>query len=586
MVERSYIHMKNEKGIFSKLLMLVGAVLVAVGVFAFQGGSRADDAVVVPVDTGSLGLFAGQDVDNLEGDTSTDENIVSDVTDENESQAETTSNTYAIKYYNSDVFDDESALVLADTYEGIENEHIFVISSMVPEGEAEFLAWYDTLREKYYVAGDEVVLNTENPELRLVARFAVTKQYALEYDVDGGVGTPNSQVCESYLDTCEFKISEITPTRDGYEFKGWRVPGEDTIYTPGAPFVSHSQSEPIILKAVWAEIRTYTLLYEGNGGSGSPEPQVCRSADGYCKFVVSDVTPTRVSFEFIDWQKADEAVGPGVEITVSESVTILVANWNPVAVFTLEYVADDAKDIPEPQKCESTMGTCTFILADKEPTKDGYRFKGWRLEDKEDMLAKAGDELIVGLDGPLTLRMIAVWSKIYTVLNSGEVFGAGERVVLRTAANYTDFKELTIDSELVPEEYFTINEGGGTSVLLSNAFAQALSAGEHAFSATWADGEAHGIISVNQSEDGAKRFVIVDVKGNTDAASLMLRPKAGAVSKESIGGGVVDSAKDEGESSFDAVRTLIIVAVAAFIVVYIVNRFYLKHKMEFIENFK
>lgn len=64
----------------------------------------------------------------------------------------------------------------------------------------------------------------------------------------------------------------------------------------------------------------------------------------------------------------------------------------------------------------------------------------------------------------------------------------------------------------------------------------------------------------------------------------MLRPKAGAVSRESIGA-PVDSAKDNKESDFDAVKTLIIVAVAAFVVIYIVNRFYIRRKMDFIENF-
>lgn len=575
--------MKNEKGILSKLLVSVGAVLVVAGVFVFQGASHANDDVASPADVGGVGVSAGVDT----GDTEvSDGEGVPAVTDEEEpvTQPEEVLNNFAVKYYKEG--DDANELLLTDSYAGAETEHTFRVTDFVPQGEADFLAWYDAAHEKYYMAGDEIILNTENPELELVARFAVIRRYMLEYDVGEGVGTPNSQVCESYLDTCEFKLSAIAPVRDGYEFRGWRKAGEDATYTPESAFVSRVQNEPVVLKAVWAEIKTYTLLYEGNGGSGSPEPQICRSANGYCTFTVSDVMPTRSSFEFIDWQKGAESVGPNVEITVSESVTILVANWNPVAVFTLEYVADDARDIPEPQKCESTMGTCTFIIPEKEPTREGYRFKGWRLEDKEDMLAKAGDELIVGLDGPLTLRMLAVWSKIYSVLNSGEVFGAGERVVLRSAANFTDFKEFTIDSELVPEDYFTINEGGGTSVLLSNAFAQALSAGEHAFSVTWADGEAHGIISVNQSEDGTKRFVIVDAKGSTDAASLMLRPKAGAVSKESVGGGVVDAAKDNGESNFDAVRTLVIIAVGAFIVVYIVNRFYIRHKMEFIENFK
>lgn len=76
----------------------------------------------------------------------------------------------------------------------------------------------------------------------------------------------------------------------------------------------------------------------------------------------------------------------------------------------------------------------------------------------------------------------------------------------------------------------------------------------------------------------------MDAAGTTDGMSLMLRPKAGAVSKESTGV-IADSAKDNGESNFDAVRTLIMVAIGVFVAVYIVNRFYIRRKMEFIEEF-
>ena len=424
------------------------------------------------------------------------------------------------------------------------------------------------------------------PKLELIAKFDVERNFALEYDVNGGIGTVNSQVCVSHLDTCDFTISSVVPEKAGFEFKGWqKASGDDTmIYAPGASIRSRSYLLPLKLKAVWAEIRTYTLMFEGNGGSGVPVTQECKSADGSCKFKVPDIMPVRNSFEFMNWQKGIEVVMPGTEIIVTETTTILVANWNPITIFTLEYIAEDVKDIPEPARCETFMGTCTFVITDKVPEKEGYVFRGWRLEGKDDMLAKAGDQLEVGVDGPLDLKIFAVWSKIYPILNSGEVFGVGERVILRTAADFGGFKDISIDEELISGDYFKISEGGGTSVTLSNAFSQALSAGEHAIKITWEGGEANGIISVNQNEDGTKRFVVVDASSSTDGLSLMLRPKAGAVSKESTKA-VVDSAKDNGENNFDAVRTLIIVAVAVFVAIYLVNKFYIRRKMEFIEEF-
>lgn len=558
--------MKKEKGIFTKLLSVAGAILVVVGVFVFQGVSRAEDDVT-PGDANGPALNAGGDSTDPEAGEET-------------GTVATTIN-YVIRYFNGDTEIEEAG----ESYSGVELEHKFIVTDFIPKGDDEFKAWYDE-NNKEYTKDDEIVLTSENPTIDLTARFREPKEYTLEYDANGGVGAPEKQTGIGYYGSYQFTISDVVPSREGYGFAGWQKVGDDTItFAPGGKVTNYSDEEPLVLKAVWSEVKTYTLIYEGNGGSGVPVAQECKSATGSCKFVLSDLMPTRASFQFMNWQKGTEVVMPGTEITVSESVTILVANWNPVTIFTLEYVSSEgAKDLPDTQKCETFTGTCSFIIPEKIPTRDGYTFKGWRLDGKDDMLAKAGDELVVGIDGPLSLKINAVWSKIYSVLNSGEVFGVGERIMLRAGADYSTFKELVIDEEVVPEDYFKVSEGGATSVILSNAFSQSLSAGEHAFKITWEDGEANGIISVNQSEDGTKRFIIVDAAGTTDGMSLMLRPKAGAVSKESTGA-VVDSAKDNGESNFDAVRTLIIVAVAVFITVYIVNRFYIRRKMEFIEEF-
>ena len=577
--------MSKEKGILGRILSVAGAILVVVGVFVFQGVSSADDSTT-PAATGGVELETGAGAGEAGGESGGEASGESG--SETENAGATTPETpttydYAIKYYTVD--GEIETLFDSDSYTGVETEYTFAVKDLVPVGEGDFIAWKDADSDEYYTAADEIKLTSENPEKKLIAYFAVLKSYALVYDANGGKGAPAAQACESYLPTCDFVISKVAPTRDGYEFKGWQKEDDDMItYAPEASIRSHSSEEPLKVKAVWAEIRTYTLIYEANGGTGAPEALTCKSANGGCTFVVSDVTPTRKDFEFLDWQKGAESVGPGATITVTETTTILVANWNPVTVFTMEYVAEDASNIPEPQKCQTTVGTCTFIVPSTEPAKDGYKFMGWRFDGKEDMLAKVGDEIIVGIDGDLNLKIKAVWSRLYAILNSGEVFGAGERVILRSVAEQGNFKGLTIDSQEVPSEYFSVGFSGPTSVILSNAFAQSLVVGEHAFTITWSDGEASGIISVNQNEDGTKRFVIVDADGNTAAPGLMYRPRSGAISKESSAASN-DAATDNGESNMDAIRTLIIIAVVVFVVAYAINRFYVRHKMDFIENF-
>jgi len=573
---------EKEKGILGKLLSLAGAILVVAGVFVFQNASHAEDPVD-PASVGGVGVVA-----NPTGDPEDPEDP-----EEPETTDPVVANDFSIKYYKATEYintetgaaEIQKNIVFTDALNTQEVEHEFIITSSIPDGEGTFLAWYDETNDKYYTAGDPVTLTAENPTLELVAKFDLRRTFTLQYDGNGGENIAPPQTCDTNFDTCEFVISNIIPYRNGYEFRGWQKGDDNSVlYSPGALITHRSALVPLTLKATWAEIKTYTLIYEGNGGSGAPEAQICRSADGFCTFQLSDQTPTRASFEFLDWQNGITSVGPGAELKVTETSTILVANWEPVAVFTLEYVSDDSKDVPEPQKCESSMGTCTFIIPQTEPTREGYRFKGWQLEGKEDMLAQGGDELIVDIEGPLNLRILAVWAKIHTVLNSGEVFGVGERVVLRSSAEYGEFKKLTIDDEEVPAEYYILPEGNATSIILSNAFSQSLTAGEHGFTMYWEHGEADGVISVNQSEDGTKRFVVVDAKGTADGMTLMYRPKAGAVSKESTRARE-DAATESSEGNFDAMRTLIFVAVGVFVVIYVVNKFYLRRKMDFIENF-
>ena len=594
--------MKNNKGIFGKLLSIAGAVLIVVGVFVFQGLSNAETDVTSP-SGGDVGMVVpgaepdatepDADVDDESDDVDIDNTI--DASDETTDTIDTTElpteYTYTVKYYLSDESDAEP--VEMQTYTGEEVEYSFkVIEYELDENtskKGDFLGWYEFENEKlgeYLKAEDEIKLDVEKNEIKLIAKIAKLENYALRYNVNGGAGAPATQLCQSYFGTCDFVIAANIPTKEGYEFKGCTINGDESkIYAPGSSVKSTSTDETLTLFAAWAEIKTYTLMYDINGGSGAPEIQACKSASGACKFIITGVTPSKKSAVFDGWMRGEESYMAGNEIVVTETNTILLAKWNPIYNFTLTYTAEEGtENLPDAQKCETTMGSCTFIVSTKEPTREGYIFLGWRWADKEDMRAKGGDELVVAIDGELDLKIMAVWSRIYPVLNSGEVFGVGERVVVRSSANFQNFQKLTIDSEEVPSEYYTVSEGETTSIVLSNAFSQSLGSGEHGFTVTWADGEANGIISVNQNEDGTKRFVVVDAMGNTTANGLMYRPKAGAVSKESSGV-VADAASNNEESNFDAVRTLVIVAVATFIVVYIVNRFYVRRKMEFIEEF-
>ena len=564
--------MKSQKGILGKLLVIPGVVLVMVGVFVFQGFSHADETTA-PGGAGNVGVTVAP--------TET-EDCVPVVCDEEDAECEPV-----------ECSEEDCELVVCDT-ENTECEpkecpekcEPVVCDTEDAECEPKECPAEPTDPSDPTEPGDEPSEPADPDEPVDPDEPKVLKIFTLRYNANGGTGAPGAQVCESYENSCGFVVADSVPAREGYEFRGWAKDGDtNDVYQARTTVVSTTPDEPLTMYAVWAEIKTYTLLYDTTGGSNAPEVQACKSANGKCSFIISGVMPTRTGFEFLNWLHGEDTYTEGMEIVVTESVTIMIANWNPIYNFTLNYVSEEGtENLPEAQKCETAMGTCTFIIATKEPTRSGFEFLGWYLEDKPDMRAKAGDELVVAIDGPLDVKIHAAWSKIYMILNSGEVFGAGERVILRSSAATSELSNLIIDEVEVPAEYYVVSESETTSVVLSNAFSQSLSTGEHAFEITWTDGRAAGVISVSQNEDGSKRFVVVDANGDSDSVNLMYRPKAGAVSKESTKA-ANDAATENNNSSSNSVGTIIMMSIGTFAVVYIIYRFYLKKKMNFIEEF-
>ncbi|MBC8530467.1 InlB B-repeat-containing protein [Gehongia tenuis] len=80
---------------------------------------------------------------------------------------------------------------------------------------------------------------------------------------------------------------------------------------------------------------TYTLTYDGKGGSGAPAPQSLTSATGSATFTVSSVQPTRDGYTFKGWSTAPDATDVQymglASITITKNTT-LYAVWEKVPV--------------------------------------------------------------------------------------------------------------------------------------------------------------------------------------------------------------------------------------------------------------
>lgn len=211
--------------------------------------------------------------------------------------------------------------------------------------------------------------------------------YDLSYDVGEGEGAPASQnVTFPEGQKATIKLSDVTPTRTGYDFVGWSdVDGSDiALYQPSETITL--KTVKTVLHAVWSlqPIR-YVLSYNGNDGSvtGVPEPDVAEVAATEHKFIVSSTIPVRENYLFVGWSKNPDAVSiaqyiGGSEIKVSERETILYAVWVlDNKDWILDFDANGGTGAPERMEEQAPGSEHTFAIPDEAPIWENHTFLGW-----------------------------------------------------------------------------------------------------------------------------------------------------------------------------------------------------------------
>lgn len=157
---------------------------------------------------------------------------------------------------------------------------------------------------------------------------AVTWQWTVSYNANGGSGAPGNQT-KTY--GTDLTLSSTKPTRTGYTFKGWATSsGGSVAYAAGAKYTANAA---VTLYAVW-QINTYAVAYNANGGSGAPDSQT----KTYGKdLTLSTTVPTRTNYNFLGWATSSTASTPqyasGALYTANAAVTLYavweLAYWKP-----------------------------------------------------------------------------------------------------------------------------------------------------------------------------------------------------------------------------------------------------------------
>lgn len=160
---------------------------------------------------------------------------------------------------------------------------------------------------------------------------AKANTYTISYNANGGSGTMASTTA-TYGSTTT--ISANTFTKSGYSFAGWTTNSDGSDdgygwtnwsgtwkYVNGQYGISGGK---LVLYARWSA-NTYTIKYDANGGTGAPADQSFVYNSGA---TISETTPTRTGYTFVNWKYGDSTFDPGDAVPTGWGDFTLQAQWS------------------------------------------------------------------------------------------------------------------------------------------------------------------------------------------------------------------------------------------------------------------
>ena len=208
-----------------------------------------------------------------------------------------------------------------------------------------------------------------------------SKTWSIEVETNGGTFTQDLPATYSY----ENKTIKLeNATKDGFTFAGWYL---DSKFTQKVEEISLSEGKNIKLYAKFVEQLKVEIFNEET----SMDSLTVNTGD---VVDLANYTPTKEGHILLGYTDGTNNYAKNAKVTVTESM-ILTARWQ-IMVFEVTFVDGDETL----QTVEVNYGE--KVVAIKAPTKEGYVFKGWALNDSAYDFESAVKE-------ELTLK--ALWEK-------------------------------------------------------------------------------------------------------------------------------------------------------------------------------
>ena len=242
----------------------------------------------------------------------------------------------------------------------------FVLPTPTKEG-YEFLGWTLASSSSEYVTE---ISEVSSGDVSVYAKWNKLPVYSkITYNLDGGKNPESAPV--TYEEGKELVLP--TPSKTGYDFLGWTLTSSSSKYITK---ISATQTGDIKLYAKWkAQIVMSAIKYELDGGTNPANaPVEYQEGKG-----VTLPTPEKEGFIFLGWSLQAGSTSYVKAIPTSQKGEVTVyANWEAEPVMSaIKYVLDGGTNpLSAPGEYQEGVGVKLPV-----PSKDGYTFLGWSLEE-------------------------------------------------------------------------------------------------------------------------------------------------------------------------------------------------------------
>ena len=194
-----------------------------------------------------------------------------------------------------------------------------------------------------------------------------------------------------------------TATRTGYNFNGWSKSSVSHQFIVVQTQIDRGDTQTYseTVSANWS-IKTYSVSYNANGGTGAPSAQV----KTYGKtLTLTTKVPTREGYDFVSWNTERDGSGktylPGQSYTANAKLT-LYAIWE-LSTYKLTYDANGGDGAPDQGSC---LPGDSITVSNIVPIREHYDFHGWAFtRDAAEAALHGGDVYTPSRD----VTVYAVW---------------------------------------------------------------------------------------------------------------------------------------------------------------------------------